>query len=78
VKNGGHDVAEFVVRRRFDKSLQHFFKYYRPLVDSWAVYDNSGEKPQMIACEVSGKIDIINSDLFETIARTGGYNEKKD
>ncbi len=77
VKNGGHDVAECVVRRRFDKSLQHFFKYYRPLVDAWAVYDNSGEKPQMIACEESGRLEILNPDLFETISMTGSHNEKK-
>ena len=37
LRNGGHDVAEFVVRRRFDRSLHHFFKYYQPLVDSWAL-----------------------------------------
>lgn len=77
VRNGGHDVAEFVVRRRFDRSLHHFFKYYQPLVDSWALYDNSGEKPQMIACKEVGKLEILKPDLFETISRTGSYNEKK-
>jgi len=69
VKNGGHDVPELVVHRRFDKSLLHFFKYYQPLVDSWALYDNSGEKPQMIALEESGRIEILNHDLFNIVSR---------
>jgi predicted ABC-type ATPase len=76
VRNGGHDVAEFVVRRRFDKSLHHFFKYYQPLAASWALYDNSGEEPHMISCEEEGKLEILRSDLFKTIARTGSYHGK--
>jgi len=78
VKNGGHDVAEFVVRRRFDKSLHHFFRFYQPLIDSWALYDNSGEKPQMIACEEAGKLEILNQELFKKIFDTGSYSEKKE
>jgi len=73
VKGGGHDVPELVVRRRFNKSLTNFFKYYQPLVDSWAIYDNSGDKPQMIAFEESGRLEILNDDLFNTVIK---YKEK--
>jgi predicted ABC-type ATPase len=48
VEQGGHDVPESVVRRRFAKSLSNFAKLYRPLVDRWAVYDNSGTRPLLI------------------------------
>jgi len=71
VRNGGHDVPELVVRRRFNKSLHHFFKYYQPLIDSWAIYDNSGEKPQMIAFKESGRLEILNHALFDTVSKYG-------
>ncbi len=73
VESGGHDVPELVVRRRFNKSLRNFFKYYQPLVDSWAIYDNSGNKPQMIAFEESGRLEILNADLFDALLK---YKEK--
>jgi predicted ABC-type ATPase len=38
---GGHYVPEQVVRRRYVKGAHNFFSLYRPLADSWTVYDNS-------------------------------------
>ena len=45
VAQGGHHVAEAVVRRRFDSELKNFRAVYCKLVDSWILYDNSGESP---------------------------------
>ena len=38
---GGHDVPEQVVRRRYAKGVENFFRLYSALADSWTVYDNS-------------------------------------
>ena len=46
---GGHLVPEEVVRRRFDAGLRNFETVYRGLVDSWAIYDNSGRAPRLQA-----------------------------
>lgn len=40
VKQGGHNVPEEVIRRRFVHGLQNFERY-KLLVDSWQLYDNS-------------------------------------
>lgn len=40
VKQGGHNVPEDVIRRRFAHGLQNFERY-KLLVDSWQLYDNS-------------------------------------
>ena len=48
VREGGHDVPETVIRRRFDAGLINFEQLYRPLVDRWALYDNSGRAPQLL------------------------------
>ena len=49
VSEGGHDVPESVIRRRFDAGWRNFEGIYRDLVDAWAVYDNSGEVPMRVA-----------------------------
>ncbi len=45
---GGHSVAEDVVRRRFDAGLRHFWTIYKGLVNSWVLYDNSGPTPGLV------------------------------
>ena len=46
---GGHNVPEEVVRRRFDAGLRNFENVYRVLVSTWVVYENSGPKPVLLA-----------------------------
>ena len=48
VKQGGHDVPEADVERRFERGWKNFVSRYRPLADSWAVYDNSGNLPRLL------------------------------
>ena len=49
VKQGGHDVSDTVIRRRFDAGLRNFQSIYMNLVDKWEWYDNSGNTPQLIS-----------------------------
>jgi predicted ABC-type ATPase len=70
VRNGGHHIPEAVVLRRFDRSLPNFFRYYQPLADSWAIFDNSENIPKMIAFEESGKLVILDQDLFDIILKS--------
>ena len=42
VRQGGHDVPRRDVIRRFKRGWENFDSIYRPMADSWAVYDNSG------------------------------------
>ena len=48
VEQGGHDVPEPVIRRRFARGWSNFVQFYRPRVDRWAVYDNSGPFPALV------------------------------
>ena len=45
VRQGGHHVPRVDVVRRFSRGWVNFQRLYRPLADSWAVYDNSGRAP---------------------------------
>ena len=48
VKQGGHDVPHADVVRRFNRGWKNFESVYKSLADAWAVYDNSGEKLELI------------------------------
>ena len=48
VRQGGHDVPEDVVRRRYEAGWRNLQQTYRKLVDTWVVYDNSGETPVLV------------------------------
>ncbi|MGE0682878.1 MAG: zeta toxin family protein [Candidatus Binatia bacterium] len=49
VKEGGHNVSEEVIKRRFTAGWRNFEALYRDIVDEWVVYDNSGDEPALIA-----------------------------
>ena len=55
VKQGGHNVASAVIRRRFESGLRNFREIYQDLVDKWEWYDNSGDLPRLISEEGSWK-----------------------
>ncbi|WP_291461079.1 zeta toxin family protein [Desulfobacula sp.] len=48
VDQGGHNVPEDVIIRRYHRGWKNFQKYYKDLVDAWVVFDNSGDLPLVL------------------------------
>jgi len=48
VRQGGHNVPRSDVVRRFKRGWEKFESVYRPLADSWAVYENSDRTPRLL------------------------------
>ncbi len=48
VTQGGHDIPEATIRRRFASGLRNFHRAYKLAVDDWMLYDNSGSTPVML------------------------------
>ena len=69
VQQGGHNIPEAVVRRRFDKGISNFFRFYQPVVDRWIIFNNSGDVPEVIAFEESGKLEIVDPALFDLLSK---------
>lgn len=70
VRVGGHDIPEETIRRRYDRGLTNFFHLYRPIVDSWQVFDASEESPIEVA--IGDKIDgshIVNETIWRMIEK---------
>jgi predicted ABC-type ATPase len=57
---GGHDVPKEDIRRRYERGICNF-KLYQVLAETWRVFDNSDEKPLLIA---QGK-GASSLDVFE-------------
>ena len=48
VQQGGHNIPEDVIRRRFKAGFKNLHASYIKAVDSWAFYDSSGKHPKLI------------------------------
>ena len=49
VSEGGHDVPDTVIRRRFHAGWRNFESVYQDLADDAAVYDNSRNTPALLS-----------------------------
>lgn len=67
VKEGGHDISEEVIRRRYKSGLQNFFKLFLPVVDNWLFIDNSGEQYEIVAEGTFEDLTIHNKTLWNKI-----------
>lgn len=64
VKNGGHNVPEEDIIRRYYKSVIKFWEEYRFLVDEWTMFYNGYEyAPVIISFGTMNKFDIINKEM---------------
>ena len=48
VMQGGHNVPEKDIKRRFERSWNNFEHVYKPLVDAWIVFDTSTHPPIIV------------------------------
>lgn len=70
---GGHDVPEGAIRRRYEEGLRNFFVRYRPIVDDWQIFDNTQAPPKSIARSSKNEgLKIDDSSLWSTLEERYG------
>ena len=74
VRDGGHNIPEEIIRRRYKKGLKNLFTIFLQLSNKWIVIDNS-DTYIWIAENSEGKITIHNRLLWNSIKQI--TNEKK-
>lgn len=67
VRKGGHNIPADVQERRFFLGIRNLFHLYRPCVDHWRIYDNSGETPYCIAEEKDSQLIVHVEKHFDHI-----------
>jgi predicted ABC-type ATPase len=70
VAEGGHNVPAEDVKRRFKRSISNFFNLYMPLLNSWILFNNTGNQPLPIAERINQQIIIYDQILYDKIKRT--------
>ena len=48
VAEGGHNIPENTIKRRYNKGWNNLNQHYKHIVDAWVVFDNSGEIPVIL------------------------------
>ncbi len=61
VQQGGHNIPEPVIRRRFTAGLHNLMEHYRFVVDNWALYDTGGIEPVLLDIGVADSASIAPS-----------------
>lgn len=68
VSEGGHNIPEDVIERRYHRGINNLFELYLPICDSVMLFDNSDKTPHLIfRKKINHAIEIIDNQLFNII-----------
>ena len=68
VSKGGHDIPQDIIRRRYVAGINNLLKLFMPIVNYWAIFDNSETPRRKVA--IGGKdtqTEIVNTALYDNI-----------
>lgn len=78
VNEGGHDIPEPVIRRRYKAGIKNLYDIYIPITDYWMVFNNSTLHSELVAEGYFDRdIDIINIRTFDTIKEKSRDDKRK-
>lgn len=65
---GGHNIPEDVIERRYYKGIKNLFEIYLSIVDQALIFDNSEGKHNLIAeIFASEELNVINESKFNEL-----------
>ena len=71
VREGGHDIAEPVIRRRYANGVRNLHRVYLPIAADWQVYNNSGLEPTLVAAGGMSRLTTIAEAATWSLIRSG-------
>jgi predicted ABC-type ATPase len=77
VRQGGHNIPDEVVERRYYRGISNLLNLYIPIIDNWTVIDNMDVKPNIIARGATkGDKMILNSELWNIFLEQRNFMEE--
>ena len=65
VSEGGHNIPEETIVRRYHKGLHNFFHLYQEMVDEWLFINNTEGPPQLISqLKANGTVLVKNEKIW--------------
>jgi hypothetical protein len=78
VSQGGHNIPDDVVERRYYRGISNLLNLYLPIVDRWSVIDNMDVEPNIIARgAMNDDKMILNSELWNKFIDQRNFMEDK-
>ncbi|MEN5055718.1 zeta toxin family protein [Sphingobacterium kitahiroshimense] len=75
VSLGGHSIPKDVVFRRYYRGIFNLLNLYKPICDTWIVFDNMDLVPEIIAKKDEFGEVVINDEIWLTIKRQSEHVE---
>lgn len=76
VMEGGHNIAEEVIERRYNRGVVNLFEIFLPIVDDAMIFDNSEGRSILIAEKIKDEgLKIIDYELYTQLKEY--YESKK-
>ena len=69
VRDGGHDVPDSAIYRRYPKVMYNLINLYVPICGKISVYDNSSPEPVLVFEQDKNGDHILNKDIYQRIVR---------
>ena len=67
VIQGGHNIPEPDIRRRYDRGLKNLFNVYLPIVDDVWIMNASVISPDLVLERLNGKVNILIPDIWQRL-----------
>ena len=68
VREGGHNIPENVIKRRYVNGIKNLFDIYLPIVDGALIYDNSYGKHELIAHKMGvSELEVVDENKFKQL-----------
>lgn len=72
VTQGGHNVPDDDVRRRWSGSVQNLFTLYRPMLDELRLFDASSMPPRLVLRAIDGDTEVLDGETLDRIKMSAG------
>ncbi len=69
VAKGGHNIPDDAQQRRFHLGVRNLVGVYRPLIDHWRLFENTGDRPRLVAEEDQGQLVVADGAMLARIER---------
>ena len=78
VAKGGHNIPEDVQLRRFHLGVRNLAELYRPLIDYWRLFENTKNRPHLVAEEQAGVLRIVDGVRLAQIEQSANVRFMPD
>ena len=73
---GGHNIPENDIRRRYGKSLKNLLAHYAPLCSEVECFDNSTRPRRLIFRQTGKDVTVVDNELFDVIRGQANMSEQ--